>query len=245
MGLCRPTDTDVIEGTAPGPAQLKFWKLCFDAILKLRQLPPTPQLQAEESRQADMALHCLAAAPYTAITLRETGISMLPADLMDGYKLHQRAVKKSSSYKPEPLEDQLQDVLLKLQQLKNNQNSSSIPIREQTDEEYERIQASMAANLNSLGEQQQVFQNVFKSTIAPWISADTHTELSNAGQLIYETQPKIQKINELIHCMKKSSSQTKVLMDAVHPSLGSSHTSAISSTIHNLVAEHSTPSFSQ
>ncbi|KAF2348616.1 hypothetical protein FHG87_020627, partial [Trinorchestia longiramus] len=83
LGLCRPTDVDVVSGTAPVPQQLRFWTLLVETACDKTSADPA---DGEKYSRATDLLYTLCTSTAMAHISNCEGSSVLPGDLQDKYR---------------------------------------------------------------------------------------------------------------------------------------------------------------
>ncbi|KAG0722484.1 HAUS augmin-like complex subunit 7 [Chionoecetes opilio] len=237
MGICLPGDSNIVEGSAPEAAQLKFWRTCLDAIHHLHNFLQARDKRITEPHDASVLLARLAHSPHLLPTLRGGEASLVPEDLKDKYQAWCKQQKHSS------VSESLRKVKEQLCEVQEKHKSfdkvwDEIP----SAEEHHSLQASVEQALANLSKQQEVMQGVYSTYIAPWTTSTTHLELPTTGPLVEETESKLSSLvkalkttEEILHNCEKLEEQEKAILKASH------HPSCISTTLHSLVAEAGRP----
>ncbi|XP_045626019.1 uncharacterized protein [Procambarus clarkii] len=189
MGICKAGDSDVIQGTAPAPAQLKFWRRCLDNVRNLQESTAFADDKRVEPQASNALLDQLAYSPHLQPILKGGGTSLIPGDLQEKY----RTWCKYGQYIPlgdllQDSHDQLAEQLKKYNNIEEQWKVKSFA--EQQSDLHTDLNKQVPAFTKELG----LFQGVYSLYIAPWTTSSTKLELPDTGPLVHDATGKLAKL---------------------------------------------------
>lgn len=212
MGVCKPGDADLIEGTAPPFNQLKFWRACLEKIGQLRQASNL-RSRRQDSFTSDMLLDHLAHSSYLNQILKDSGANVIPGDLRGKYRASYKYIKSI------PLSEVLQESEEHLSESQERYKAvdkkwkTSSPVCANGDDQNGEQQQNLCSTISGLNKQQDLFQGVYTSYIAPWTTSAPQLELPNTGPLVQEATAKLLNLTKVLKSMEEVSQRCEELAE--------------------------------
>ncbi|XP_042890644.1 uncharacterized protein LOC122265389 [Penaeus japonicus] len=231
FGVCRPGDTEIIEGNAPPGAQYRFWLGCLESIYNLRRFPPLPAHQHSESYAADSLMDQMSHSPHLQLILKEGGVNVVPGDQREKYRAWYKYSQRT------PVSESLEATEEKLRECQKMYEATDNRWKAESPSNPKELQTKVCSSIADLCKQQELLQGVYSAYIAPWTTSTQQLELPNTGPLIHEANTKLATLTKVLKATQDASDRCEELSEREKAIMRhSTQPSSVTSTLHALVS---------
>ncbi|XP_068244763.1 uncharacterized protein [Palaemon carinicauda] len=200
LGICKPGDSGLIQGTAPPLDQLKFWRGCLHKVWQVHHVSSLGHSQ-KDSIICDRFLDHLANSKHLSVIQKDSGANVIPGHLREKYRANYKYVKSiphdSILLEAEENLKELQDRYSTVDKKWKNQ-----PLITKDGGGLQQQQETLCESVSCLIKQQDLFQGVYSTNISPWTKSSSQLELPDTGPVIHEATTKLSNLTAVLNSME-------------------------------------------